>query len=37
MAMLALQHGLSVSSDMLAAAGIDPAYAARIRAYFANH
>ena len=37
MAMLALQQGLSVSDALLAAAGIDKAYAETIRRYYAAH
>ena len=33
--MLALQQGLSVSPELLAAAGIDPAYAERLRRHYA--
>ena len=36
MAMLALQQGLSVSDELLAAAGIDKAYAETIRRYYYN-
>ena len=35
MAMLALQQGLSVSAELLEAAGIDPAYAEQLRRYYA--
>lgn len=35
MAMLALQQGLSVSPELLETAGIDPAYAERLRRYYA--
>ena len=35
MAMLALQQGLSVSPELLAAAGIDPAYAEQLRRHYA--
>ena len=36
MAMLALQHGISVSDALLETAGIDKAYAESIRQYYAN-
>ena len=36
MAILALQHGLEVSDNLLAAAGIDRDYAERLRRYFAG-